>query len=153
MNFPFFQLYDIVGIFNQYEFGEEMNLGIITAPQAKGDDMGVVTIPDSASESDEVMLSSTPLYKYVTQTIRFEYERFINSRGHNFAKLEPLQWLNDAVLDFYFYNILQPIANVTNNRTVFIGNHFTDSLSNSKITEKQLMSLVLEDSSMIKATL
>jgi Ulp1 family protease len=128
-------------------------MGIITVPQATGDDMGAVTIPDSTSESDEVMLSSTPLYKYVTQTIRFNYERFINSRGHNLAKLEPLQWLNDDVLDFYFYNILQPIANVTNNRTVFIGNHFMDSLSNTKITEKQLMNLVLEDSNMIRATL
>ena len=41
-----------------------MNMGIITVPQAKGDDKGVVTIPDSTFESDEVMLSSTPLNKY-----------------------------------------------------------------------------------------
>ena len=87
---------------------------------------------DASVNTDTVTLTNDKVYQYVTGRIRSDYHIYVASIPLMLERLVDGVWLSDLVIDTYFSRILQTIANLNVNLTVFVvGKEFTDDIVNT----------------------
>ena len=86
----------------------------------------------SGNNEDIVTLSYDNVHRYVTGKIRSEYVRYMDGRTRILECLGDGQWLSNNVIDVYLYRLMQTLANIYLNMTVFIGHEVMEDIAKAK---------------------